>query len=192
MAEIRIFGGNFAPRNWAFCEGQLLSINSNQALFSLLGTTYGGDGRTSFALPDLRGRVPIGPGTGPGLSTRKQGARSGTETNTLTTLQMPAHNHIATISPGTVATVSIPVLADAADIPDPSNASLATSEDTNGSEVKTYSNQSADATLKPFNAPVSGNVNVNLNGGSQPTNNMQPWLGTYYIICMQGVFPSRN
>ncbi|KAA1247429.1 phage tail protein [Aquimarina sp. RZ0] len=192
IGEVRMFGGNFAPRTWAFCEGQLLAISQNTALFSILGTTYGGDGRTSFALPDLRGRVPVGPGTGPGLSTRKLGQRSGLETNTLTVLQMPSHNHLATISPGAVANVSVPVLADAADIPDPSNASLATSEDTNGSEVKTYSNQTADATLKPFTAPVSGNVNINLNGGSQPINNMQPWLGTYYIICLQGVFPSRS
>lgn len=192
IAEIRIFGGNFAPRNWAFCEGQLLAINSNQALFSLIGTIYGGDGRTSFALPDLRGRVPIGPGTGPGLSTRKQGARSGTEFNNLTVNQLPSHTHTAGFNPNANAIVAMPVLADAADVADPSNASLATSEDGNGAEVKTYSNQPADATLKPFTAPLTGSIDVGLTGNSQAVNNMQPWLSTYYIICLQGIFPSRN
>ncbi|WP_299432683.1 tail fiber protein [uncultured Aquimarina sp.] len=192
IAEIRIFAGNFAPRNWAFCEGQLLPINSNQALFSLVGTIYGGDGRTTFALPDLRGRVPIGPGTGPGLSTRKQGARSGTEYNILNINQLPAHTHAAGFNANAAAAVSIPVLADAADVADPSNATLATSEDGNGAEVKTYSNQPADASLKPFAAPLGGTINVGLTGGNQSVNNMQPWLSTYYIICLQGVFPSRS
>jgi len=192
IGEVRMFAGNFAPRAWAFCEGQLLAISQNTALFSILGTTYGGDGRTTFALPDLRGRVPIGPGHGPGLSTRKLGQRSGSETNTLTVLNMPSHNHAAGFGNNSVANVAVPVLADAADVADPSNASLATSEDGQGAEVKTYSNQSADATLAPFTAPLSGSVTVGLTGGSQPFNNMQPWLSTYYIICLQGVFPSRN
>ncbi|WP_299432680.1 tail fiber protein [uncultured Aquimarina sp.] len=192
IGEVRMFGGNFAPRAWAFCEGQLLAISQNTALFSILGTTYGGDGRTSFALPDLRGRVPIGPGHGPGLSTRKLGQRGGTETNTLTILNMPSHNHVAGFGPNSAANVSIPVLADAADVADPSNATLATSEDGNGAEVKTYSNGSADATLQPFTAPLAGSVDVGQTGGSQPFQNMQPWLSTYYIICLQGVFPSRS
>jgi microcystin-dependent protein len=93
IAEIIMFGGNFAPRGWAFCDGQLLPIAQNQALFSILGTTYGGDGRTTFALPDLRGRAAIHPGTGPGLSTRQLGERGGTETNTLTLPQLPTHTH---------------------------------------------------------------------------------------------------
>ncbi|AXT51507.1 phage tail protein [Aquimarina sp. BL5] len=192
MAEIRIFGGSFAPRNWAFCAGQLMPISQNQALFSLLGTIYGGDGRTTFALPDLRGRVPIGPGTGPGLTNRREGQRGGAEYNILNANQLPSHNHTATFNANAVANISVPVLADAADLADPSNATLATSEDTGGSEVKTYSNQPSDATLKPFTAPLAGNIDVGLTGNNQPINNMQPWLSTYYIICLQGVFPSRS
>ena len=96
IAEIIMFGGNFAPRGWAFCDGQLLPISQNTALFSILGTTYGGDGRTTFALPDLRGRTAIHPGTGPGLSNRRLGESGGSETNTMTIGQMPSHNHIIT------------------------------------------------------------------------------------------------
>ncbi len=94
IAEIIMFGGNFAPRGWALCEGQILPISSNQALFSLLGTTYGGDGRTTFALPDLRGRVPIGTGNGPGLTSRGLGASGGVETHPLSTGETPAHGHV--------------------------------------------------------------------------------------------------
>jgi len=93
LAQIILFGGNFAPRGWAFCDGQLLAINQYQALFSLLGTTFGGDGRTTFALPDLRGRAPIHAGSGPGLTTRRLGEKGGTETNQLNSLQLPAHGH---------------------------------------------------------------------------------------------------
>ena len=98
LAQIIMFGGNFAPRGWAFCDGQLLPISQNQALFSILGTIYGGDGRTTFALPELRCRALIHVGNGPGLSSRRLGAKGGTETNTLNVLQIPAHNHTAAIS----------------------------------------------------------------------------------------------
>lgn len=93
LGEVRMFAGNFAPRAWALCEGQLLAINSNQALFSILGTTYGGDGRTSFGLPDLRGRTPISPGTGPGLPSYREGQKGGSAINILNITQIPAHNH---------------------------------------------------------------------------------------------------
>src|SRR4051812_19628298 len=99
LAEIMIFAGNFAPRGWAFCNGQILSIAQNTALFSLLGTTYGGNGQTTFALPDLRGRVPIGVGQGPGLSSISLGEVGGTENVTLLTTQMPMHDHTATVTP---------------------------------------------------------------------------------------------
>ena len=97
LGEVRMFAGNFAPRAWALCEGQLLAINSNQALFSILGTTYGGDGRTSFGLPDLRGRGPISPGTGPGLPSYREGQRGGATTNVLNVTQIPAHNHTGAV-----------------------------------------------------------------------------------------------
>ena len=101
LAEIVMFGGNFNPRGWAFCDGQLLPIAQNQALFSLLGTIYGGDGRTTFALPGLRGRTPIHAGRGPGLTDRRLGSRGGSETVTLNTTQIPSHNHSGTITVGT-------------------------------------------------------------------------------------------
>ena len=93
LGQVILFGGSFAPRNWEFCDGQLLAISQWQALYSILGTTYGGDGRTNFALPDLRSRIPIGQGSGPGLTTRQLGSKGGSETVTLTTADMPSHNH---------------------------------------------------------------------------------------------------
>jgi len=183
LAEIILFAGNFAPKNTAYCNGQILSIAQNQALFSLLGTTYGGDGRTSFALPDLRGRVPVHPGTGPGLTTRKLGQRAGTETNTLTVAQMPAHNHLAT---GTIKA---------------SNAEGTTNTPTNGVPAKPYY-QVDRATKAPINmyapaanAKMADNgvpITVGHSGGGLQANNMQPFLGVSYIICMNGLFPSRN
>ncbi len=192
IGEIRMFGGNFAPRTWSFCEGQLLAISSHTALFSILGTTYGGDGRTTFALPDLRGRSPIGPGTGPGLSTRKLGQRGGSETNTLSLLQLPVHNHFAQLSNATgVAQVKIPVSTDSSLTNEVEEGYLGQG----GSAPDLYAENNTSPTyLAEINAPVSvaGNVTVGNAGASQPVNNMQPWLGIYYIICLQGVFPSRN
>jgi len=162
LAEIILFAGNFAPRGWALCQGQILPINQNQALFSLLGTTYGGDGRTSFALPDLRGRVPIHPGHGPGLSNYDLGQKGGTETNTLTPNQLPSHNHSIGAAEEATAT-------------DPSGGYVA------GTGAAAFS-ASADVQLKPTNNA----------GGGQAINNMQPFNCLNYIISLQGVFPSRN
>ena len=193
MGEIIMFGGNFAPRGWAFCNGQLLSINQYQALFSLLGTTYGGDGRTTFALPDLRSRAPVHAGTGPGLSTRKLGQRSGTEYNTLTQNNLAPHTHMIDGS-SAHAVVAIPALADAADTAAPAtNAVLATGEDGAGGEVKNYNtSDSADTTLAPFQAPLSGSITAFNTGAATPVNNMQPFIGINYIIAMIGTFPSRS
>ncbi len=192
IGEIRMFGGNFAPRAWALCEGQLLSIAQNTALFSILGTTYGGDGRTTFALPDLRGRAPVGPGTGPGLTTRKLGQRSGLETNILTYNQLPVHTHAAHLDNGMgVASVSIPVSTDSSLTNEVEDGYLGQG----GSAPDLYAENNTSPTyLAEINAQVSvaGNVTVFNAGASQPVNNMQPWLGIYYIICMFGVFPSRN
>ncbi|WP_375551758.1 phage tail protein [Rhodophyticola porphyridii] len=165
IGQIMLFAGNFAPRNWAFCDGQLLAISSNSALFSILGTTYGGDGRTSFGLPDLRGRVPMHAGTGPGLSPRQIGQRVGVETVTLNTSEMPSHNH-------EMGVVNAP-----ADNDRPSGDLLA--------RASIYS-----AVTTPVVAlnPAS----ISNAGGSLPHENMQPTLCINYIIALQGIFPSRN
>ncbi|WP_034062637.1 phage tail protein [Lacinutrix jangbogonensis] len=183
IGEIMAFGGNFAPRSWAFCNGQLLAISQNTALFSILGTTYGGDGRTTFALPDLRGRAPIHAGTGPGLTTRSLGQRSGTETNTLNTTQLPSHNHAATGHLNTSATPA------------------------GNTPVNSYPAPMAGRTSGGDNVSISGwgvagngtaaatdgvSVTVGNSGGNQHVNNMQPWECINYIICLFGVYPSRN
>jgi microcystin-dependent protein len=166
IGEISMFAGNFAPRGWAFCDGQLLAISSNTALFSLLGTTYGGDGRTTFALPDLRGRVPIHAGNGPGLSDYRLGQKGGTETTTLTVNQLPSHNHPiqASNSAANSSEVTGTVMGKAIGMPG------------------LYSNQTPDTSMKP-----TGNV-----GGNQSFDTRQPYCTINYIIALQGVFPSRS
>lgn len=164
IGQIMAVGFNFPPRGWASCEGQLLSIAQNQALFSLLGTTYGGNGTTNFALPDLRGRVPISSGTGPGLTPRSLGERSGSPSVTLTSGNIPSHTHpIATASP---ATSAAPVAA----MPAPG-----------GSQI--YGT--------PDGATLAADSLTDV-GGSQPHPNMQPYLGVFYVIALEGIYPSRN
>jgi microcystin-dependent protein len=170
IGEIILFAGNFAPRGWALCNGQLLSIAQNTALFSILGTTYGGDGRVTFALPDLRGRVPMHAGQGPGLTNRTLGEMSGQETVTLIITEIPAHNHLVNCSGS--GSVDTPVN----DVP-----GLAT--DTSRNPINAY-NPTADALMAPNMIQPSG--------GSQPHNNLQPYLVVNYIIAMEGIFPSRN
>ncbi len=174
LGQIIMFGGNFAPRGWALCDGQLLPINQNQALFSILGTTYGGDGRTTFGLPDLRGRMVIHAGTGPGLTPRSIGERGGSETNTLTSINMPAHNHTASGSIA-VGTASNQAAGSGQFLPV-----------TTGSNF--YSNTQGNSNLNP----ASLNINVGNTGSGQPYNNMQPFTVVTYIIALQGLFPSRN
>jgi microcystin-dependent protein len=162
LGSIILFAGNFAPRGWAFCNGQVLAIAQNQALFSLLGTTYGGNGQTTFALPDLRGRVPIHPGQGPGLSPVDLGEISGVEVVTLTTSQLPPHTH-----------------------PQPAtNGEQTTNRPNNALPARggVYSNESDGSLLHPT-------LTV---GGGQPHENRQPFLGLNYIIALEGIYPSRN
>lgn len=167
IGEIRYFAGNFAPRNWAFCDGQLLSIAQNQALFSIIGTIYGGDGRTTFALPDARGRAMLHAGQGPGLSPRRLGEKAGNETNTLSVNQMPAHTH-----PQRAATAG-------ADSATPQGTLMGgTGRDS------IYSSAAADATM-------SGDA-IGSTGGGQAVNNMQPFVTTNCIIALQGLYPSRQ
>ena len=161
LGEIRIFAGNFAPRGWAFCEGQLLSIASNSALFSLLGTTYGGNGTTTFGLPDLRGRVPVGPGTGPGLSLWSLGQKSGTPNVTLTN---PAHQHVLTAAK----------LKDGA---------ANNSTDPGAKPRILMANVAPTETDVPLATAATG--------GSTVVDNHQPSIAIHYIIATQGVFPSR-
>jgi microcystin-dependent protein len=167
IAEIRIFGFNFAPRFWAFCDGQILSIAQNTALFSLLGTTYGGNGQSTFALPDMRGSAPMFFGQGPGLSLRDLGERAGMETVTLVTSEIPAHQH-------TLAGLNQP-----ANSTSPAGNVLARSS--GGAAYSTASN------------PVNMNAQaIDVAGGSQPHNNMMPYLTLNFCIALAGIFPPRQ
>ena len=161
------FAGNFAPRGWALCEGQLLAVSSNSALFSILGTIYGGDGRTTFALPDLRGRIALQHGTGPGLTNKRLGQKGGATTVTLTINELPSHTH----------NVAPQASANDADTADATNNGYGASENfgpTGGTE---------------FNmAPVKGDAV----GGSREHENMAPFLALNYIIALQGTYPSRS
>jgi len=173
IGEIRLFAGNFEPVNWSFCDGRTLQINANAALYSILGTTYGGNGTTTFCLPDLRSRIPIQPGTGTGLSTYTLGQTGGTETNTLTTAQLPAHTHTITVTQQ--------VKADEGNSDDPTGRYPATAGKNSFTNAPAATSAALTAT-----ASVSGNPT--------PTavNNRQPYLGMNYIICVIGVYPSRN
>ncbi|WP_367388449.1 phage tail protein [Lewinella sp. LCG006] len=186
IGEIRLFAGNFAPRFWAFCEGQLLAISQNQALFSILGTTYGGDGRTTFALPDLRGRAPIGPGTGPGLPNYRLGQRGGTPTVTLNTNEIPSHTH------GAVAALSGSI--GIATNTETSNSGEGSGNVLGEAAANIYNNQPADPAelLGGVQNNLGVNVQIGATGGNLDHNNMQPYLAVYYIIALQGIFPSRS
>ncbi len=167
VGEIRMFAGNFAPRGWAFCDGQLLSVSQNDALFSLLGTIYGGDGRTTFGLPDLRGRVPIHAGSGPGLSPRRLGAKSGAEKVTLTVNQMPSHGHALQ---GTSAFVDQTTPQDRAPARSPAGDIWATD-------------------FSPVNLNTASISKV---GGSRSHTNLMPFLCIHFIIALFGIYPSRQ
>lgn len=192
LAMIIIFAGNFAPRGWQLCWGQLLSIAQNTALFSLVGTTYGGNGQTTFGLPDLRGRMPIGQGQGPGLPNISLGEIAGAPSTTLLITNMPAHNHTGVISGGQA---TIPATAQAGSTNTPGNtlspAQLPSiGSGPNAQPIKGYGASDNTTTLAP--GTVTGNVNIGISGGSQPFSIMNPYLGVNYCIALQGIFPSRN
>lgn len=168
VGEVRMFAGNFAPRGWAFCDGQLLAVSQNDALFSLLGTIYGGDGRTTFGLPDLRGRLPIHAGTGPGLSPRRLGAKAGAEKVTVTVNQLPSHTHGWPAFDGT-----------------PQN------------DVPTDALLGKGSARLYQPALGAGRVNMNSGvightGGSRSHTNLMPFLCIHFIIALVGIYPSRH
>lgn len=169
VAEIRIFGFQFAPKGWALCNGQLLPLSQNTALFSLLGTTFGGDGKSTFALPNMQGNAPMHPGQGPGLSLHDLGEQAGSETVSLTTSQMPLHSH-------GVGAQTVPLSA----IADPTGATLSRPASGNlyfdgaGASIVAMATQA-----------------ISVNGGGNPHNNMQPYLTLNFCIALQGVYPQR-
>lgn len=169
IAEIRIFAGNFAPRSWAFCDGQLLPISQNTALFSLIGTIYGGDGRTTTALPNMQGRAPMHPGRGPGLTVRRLGERIGVSSVTLTEAQMPSHSHVAraATAPGTTGTPS------------------QTSSFVRSTPFVYQPNATA-------NLVDMASSTLSTTGGNLDHTNIQPLLALNFIIALQGLFPSRS
>jgi len=167
IGEIRMVGFNFAPPGWAFCNGQLMPLSQNTALFSLLGTTFGGDGIQTFALPDMRGRVPVALGQGPGLSNRIWGEQGGKESVALTIAQLPAHRHpihaSSSVGNSKAAAGNVPA--------------------TNSSVGLIYSNQAADVSMDPKSSASIGQ--------NQPHENMQPFLGMTCIIALEGIYPAR-
>jgi microcystin-dependent protein len=165
LGEIYLVPYNFAPRNFAFCDGQILSIAQNTALFALLGTTYGGNGQSTFALPDLRGRTPIAMGQGPGLSARTMGESAGSATVTLGVPEMPAHSHTPVTSAG------------------PADRSNARSNYLAAPPDPAYTNAAPNTSLGAAMLPA---------GGGQPHNNLSPYLVVNFVIALQGIFPSRN
>jgi len=180
-----MFGGNFAIRSFAFAQGQLLAISSNTALFSLYGTMYGGDGRTTFGLPDLRGRTPIGQGHGPGLPNYDFGQRGGTPTTTLGVANLPPHNHLASMNG---ATVGIPVNSaeGGEDEANPAGGILTNTGNDN------FSSEAANSIYSGQRINVEGNITTSSTGNGQSFNNMQPFMTITYQVALQGIFPSRN
>lgn len=175
IGEIRLFAGNFAPLGWVFCDGTKYSISMYSAVYSILGTTYGGDGQTTFAVPDLRGRVAVGTGQGAGLSNITLGQVGGAETVTMTTAQMPMHTHTA------MATIAFPAFSEAGDTGVPSGTIL-------GGLQGAYSTQQADTNIAP--AAASGSLSVV--GSGIPFPIVQPVMAANYIICIEGYYPPRN
>lgn len=170
IGEVKMFAGTFAPVNWAFCMGQLIAISDYTSLYSILGTQYGGDGRVTFGLPDLRGRVPVGTGTGPGVTPRPQGQKGGQERVTLTQSNIPPHQHPmrASTSLGNTGTPS-------------SGTTLARID--RHQEPNIYTTDSSNVNLQQ----TGDNT-----GGGQSVENMQPWLALNYIICLNGLYPPRS
>ncbi|MGL5669625.1 MAG: phage tail protein [Shewanella sp.] len=194
IGEIRMFAGTFAPRGWALCNGQLLAISTNSALFSLLGTNYGGNGTTTFGLPNLQSRTPVGTGTGAGLSNVVLGQVGGVENVTLTTNQMPAHNHgVALTGTGNVS-VALGASSANGNTPTPGPTTVPAKVPNGLANLNAFSTTAPDTTLLPVNATTSVAVNgsTNIAGVGTPVPVVQPYLGMNFIIALEGIYPSRN
>jgi microcystin-dependent protein len=179
ISDIRMFAGNFAPRAWMFCQGQLMAISQYDALFALIGTTYGGDGQTTFGLPDLRGRVAVHTGQGSGLSNYVLGQMSGTETNTLLATNVGGHSHAVTGNAGVQAATG------------DGQAAAAVNNFPAGNGDAIYSTATDNTAMAP--ASLAGvTVAVQTPNGNQPINNLMPYTAMNFIICLEGIFPSRN
>ena len=174
LGEIKIVAFNFPPKGWAACDGLILPISQNTALFSLLGTNYGGNGQTTFALPDLRGRAPVHQGQGPGLTARSIGEVGGSENVTLTVSQIPSHIH-------TLAGANVPAVSSAGNMTTPGGNRPAKA----GDGESNYSSAASDSSIA-----LGGNTDVT--GGGQPHNNLPPFLTLNFVIALVGIFPSRN
>lgn len=205
IGQIMQVGFSYPPRGWQLCAGQIIAIQQNSALFALLGTTFGGNGQTTFALPDARGRAFVGVGQGPGLSNYTWGEVTGTEQNTLLISNMPAHNHTATFqgiqgattASGTLAAVT--TTTGAVNTPS-AGAQLTTAPNAGAAQVKIYAPSGTGSNpvnlggldVQGGNFTPQGTVTVGVNGGNIPVNNIQPVLAVYTCIAMEGIFPSRN
>lgn len=210
MSEISLFGCNFAPRNWAFCMGQLMAVSEYQSLYSLLGTTYGGDGRTSFGLPDLRGRTAVGPGIGPGLSNRVLGQKGGWESVQLSISNMPSHNHAASGHASSTGTLngtpnsnasvkcnnsSVTTNAPAGKVWGANRNYEIYADDTGTDDEMHAGLVQVTVDLSPVTVDVTttvDSVTVNNAGGNMAHDNMSPFLVLNYSICTIGLYPSRN
>jgi len=198
LGEIRMVGFDFAPYGWAQCAGQTMAISQNAALFSLLGVSYGGNGVSTFQLPNLQGRSPVGTGQGLGLSPIVVGETGGTENTALTSQNMPQHTHVATVAAGAGGTVSVAIPASTSTASQsgvPSAAAVLGPVSISNRQGELYSTGTPDVTLKPFNATVTGGtptVTNSMAGESLPFALRNPYLGINFIIALQGVFPSRG
>ncbi len=202
IGEIRGFAGNFAPQGWTFCYGQLMPIATNQILYSILGSTYGGDGHATFAIPDLRGRTPISAGVGPGLDIYRLGQRSGAEIHYLTTNQMPAHSHTAAINNNSIevegsVTASMSVSTSEAEDSSPTNNYLGVSSadvyDGSGSNGNILNSEAIRVDTSGLGVSIPSNaIAISSTGKSQAFSVMQPYLTINWIICTNGIYPSRS
>ncbi|GGH72095.1 microcystin-dependent protein [Filimonas zeae] len=201
MAEIRCFAGNYAPKYWALCAGQTMNLSTNQALFALLGTVYGGNGSTNFKLPDLRGRIPVGTGTSQSLGlTFTLGQIGGEENHTLITSEMPQHTHAVAVTQGTgspAVSITLNGSSSSGNTTNPANA-LSATDDSSGNIVFFAPSGSTKVAMAPNSVTVSNlvsgvpGVTIGTAGATQAHSNLQPLAVLNYIICVQGVFPSRN